>query len=142
MVQLDLFENSAKNQTIRVLISLLIIIIGDLIFLYLSEGKLERLLNNKFAYFNVWITLAIVFGVSILSSTGHDDSQDHTFNVKNYTCYGILIGLLVYVPMYNWLISIKSIPQMLAIANITFGVILSSITCLLLYLISDRYGFV
>ena len=134
MVTLSLFENSIKNQTIRTIIALIIVVPSDLIYLFLSERSFERLRNHLFAYFNVWITLAIVFGVSIVSGIEGD-------SIKNYALYGLLIGLLIYVPLYNWIISCGSITnftQLLSVTNVAFGVVLSSFTCIILYLISEK----
>lgn len=141
MVQLDLFENSAKNQTLRTLLSLAIIVPCDLIYLKLSEKSLKRFLDNKFAYFNVWITLAVVFGVSLLSSNKANEVNEDA--IKNYVYYGLLIGLLIYVPLYNWIVSCGAIAKftnLLSLANTTFGVILSSITCLIVFLVSANTG--
>ena len=141
MVQLSLFENNPKNQALRTLLALVIIIPCDILYLKLSEKSLDRLWKHKLAYFNVWITLAVVFGVSLLSSNKYkiDDVNDDT--IKNYAYYGLLIGLLVYVPLYNWIIScggVTKFTNLLSLANTAFGVILSSITCLILFLISAK----
>lgn len=141
MVQLSLFENSIKSQTIRTLLSLAIIVPSDLIYLRLSEKSINRFINNKFAYFNVWITLAIVFGVSILSSKTYDTNEVNNDTIKNYAQYGLLIGLLVYVPLYNWIIScgaITGFSQLTSLANTAFGVVLSALTCLIVFLISEK----
>jgi hypothetical protein len=141
MVQLSLFENSIQNQALRVLLSLAIIIPSDLLYLKCTEFKLERFFNNKFAYLNVWITLAIVFGVSLLSSNAHATNEVNEDTIKNYACYGLLIGLLVYVPLYNWIIScgaITGFKQLTSLGNTAFGVVLSSLTCLFVFLISEK----
>jgi uncharacterized membrane protein len=143
MVQLSLFENSIKDQTWRTLLSLAIIIPCDLVYLKLSESNLNRFFNNKMAYFNVWITLAIVFGVSLLTSKDYSFQEVNDDTIKNYACYGLLIGLLVYVPLYNWIIScgaITNFTQLTSLANIAFGVILSAITCLIVFLVSQKIG--
>lgn len=142
MVVLNLFENSINNQALRSLLAFSIILIADVLYLRLSEGNIERLIKHPFAYFNVWITLAIVFGVSILSGNYKtDEVNDDT--IKNYACYGLLIGLLVYVPLYNWIISCGAITKfthLLSLANTAFGVILSSFTCLIVFLVSQKTG--
>jgi hypothetical protein len=145
MVKLDLYEDSAKNQTIRTLLALIIIVPSDILYVYLSERNFDRLRKHFFAYFNVWITLAIVFGVSVLSNT--DPTPDPNTNkvnniaIKNYVLYGILIGLLIYVPLYNWMISCGSITgfnNLLSMANTAFGVVLSSFTCLMVFILSEK----
>lgn len=136
MVQLNLYENSAKNQTIRTLLSLAIFIPSDIIYLFISEGSIDRLKKHFFAYFNVWITISIVFGVSILNEI------DYKTNLKNYALYGLLIGLLIYVPLYNWIISCGNITgfnRMLSLSNICFGVLISSFTCIMIYIIEENY---
>jgi Na+/proline symporter len=143
MVQLDLFENSYKNQALRTLTALAIIVIADLVYLGISQGSLQRFKDHKMAYFNVWITLAVVFGVSILTSDNYDINVVNTDTIKNYVEYGILIGLLIYVPLYNWLISCGKytnigVTQLSGLANVTFGIILSSFTCLCVFLISEK----
>jgi uncharacterized membrane protein len=139
MVQLGLFENSIKNQALKTLLALVIFVPSDLIYLKLSEKSLKRFWDNKFAYFNVWITIAIVFGVSILSTNSFKVDEVNNDTIKNYVQYGLLIGLLIYVPLYNWIIScgaITNFSNLLSLANTTFGVILSAITCLIVFLIS------
>jgi hypothetical protein len=140
MVTLNLFENSINNQTLRALLAFSVILIADVIYLRLSEGSFERLKNHPFAYFNVWITLAIVFAVSTLTTKNETTDDDA---VKNYAYYGLLIGLLVYVPLYNWIIScggITKFTQLLSLANTAFGVLLSSLTCLIVFKVSQKTG--
>jgi uncharacterized membrane protein len=141
MVQLDLFENSITNQVLRTLLALAIIVPCDMLYLKLSEKSLDRLWKNWFAYFNVWITLALVFGVSLLTTNTFKVDEVNNDTIKNYVNYGLLIGLLVYVPLYNWIIScgaVTGFSHLLSLANITFGVILSAFTCLLVFLISVK----
>jgi hypothetical protein len=138
MVKLSLFENSAKNQTLRTLVALTIIIVSDLIFLRLSEGSFQKLKDHPSAYFNVWITLSLVFGVSLLSSESYKIDEVNTDTIKNYVYYGILIGLLVYVPLYNWMLSCGKVTNLVSLSNITFGILLSSFTCLCVFLISEK----
>jgi len=141
MVNLSLFENTPKNQALRTLLALAIIIPCDILYLKLSENNLDRLWKHGFAYFNVWITLAIVFGVSLLSSNAYKVDEVNNDTIKNYAYYGLLIGLLVYVPLYNWIISCGAITKfthLLSLSNTAFGIILSSITCLILFLISAK----
>jgi uncharacterized membrane protein len=143
MVRLDLYEQSAKNQIIRTLLALVIIVPCDILYLKLSEGKMTRLKEHFFAYFNVWITLAIVFGVSVLSTDQFKIDEVNNDTIKNYVLYGLLIGLLVYVPLYNWLISCVAITgfnNLLSLANTGFGIILSAFTCLMVFLISEKAG--
>lgn len=144
MVRLSLFEISLKNQALRTLLALALIIPCDVLYVYLSEGSITkfktRLLDNKLAYFNVWITLAVVFAVSTLSMNTEETNEDH-YEINNYASYGLLIGLLVYVPLYNWIIScgaITNFTHLLSLANTAFGVVLSSIVCLLVFLISEK----
>ncbi len=127
MVQIDLYTICFKNQILRILIALAIIIPCDILFLRLSEGNCNKLRKHFFAYLNVWVTLAIVFSISVL-----EDNK-----AQNYILYGILIGLLIYVPLYNWLISYKSITGS-SLTNLCFGIILSSFTCLIVFLISEK----
>lgn len=139
MVKLDLFENSIKNQALRTLLGLSIIVICDIIWLLLSERSFERLKNHTFAYFNVWITLAVVFAVSLLSTDMYKINDTDEDNQKNYVYYGLLIGLLVYVPLYNWIIScghITKFTHLLSLSNTAFGVILSAFTCWAVFRIS------
>lgn len=136
MVCLRLFENSAKDQTLRTLSSLGIIVIADIIYLYLSTFSFERLTNNKMAYFNVWITLAVVFGVSVLHREIGDVPEINNETIKDHAYYGILIGLLVYVPLYNWLLSCDNITNVMSLCNTGFGILLSAIACLCTFLIS------
>lgn len=139
MVQLSLFENSVKSQTLRTLISLAIIIPMNLFYIKISESNLSRFMNNKLAFFNVWITLSIVFGVSLLSKTDTNTIIDSTdYQMKNYTYYGILIGLLIYVPLYNWLISSKVYKPISGFISNIFGILMSGVTCLIVYLISSK----
>jgi len=142
MVQLSLFENSIKNQTVRTLLSLVIIVPCDLIYLGLSEKNISRFTKNKLAYVNVWITLAVVFGVSLLSSKIYKTDEVNNDTIKNYAQYGLLIGLLVYVPLYNWIIScggITGFSQLTSLANTAFGVVLSALTCLIVFLVSANH---
>ena len=88
MVLLSLFENTAKNQTLRTLLALAIIIPCDILYLKLSEKSLDRLWKHGFAYFNVWITLAIVFGVSLLSTNSYKVDEVNDDTIKNYAYYG------------------------------------------------------
>jgi uncharacterized membrane protein len=141
MIQLSLFENSIQNQALRVLLSLAIIIPLDLLYLGCTEFSLKRFTGNKLAYINVWVTLAIVFGVSLLSTNAYKANEVNDDTIKNYACYGLLIGLLVYVPLYNWIIScgaITGFTQLTSLGNTAFGIILSSITCLSVFLISEK----
>jgi hypothetical protein len=143
MVQLELFENSIKNQALRTLISLAIIVICDITWLFISERSFKRLRDHAFAYFNVWITLAIVFAVSLLSTNKYKVDEINEDTQKNYVYYGLLIGLLVYVPLYNWIISCGSITKfthLLSLSNTTFGVLLSALTCWSVFRISAMTG--
>lgn len=136
MVKLLLFENKAKNQTIRTLLALSLIFICDMVYLLLSEKTIWRFLNNKFAYFNVWITIALVFGVSLL-----ENKEVTHASVNDYAYYGILIGLLVYVPLYNWIISLGAITNftnLRSLSNTLFGVLSSSFICVVVFLISEK----
>jgi uncharacterized membrane protein len=145
MVLLSLFDNSIKNQALRTMIALAIIIPCDITYLYFSERSFDRLRFHFFAYFNVWITLAIVFGVSLLSSSEYKTDEVNNDTIKNYVYYGLLIGLLVYVPLYNWIIScggITKFTHLLSLANTTFGIILSAFTCMLVFLISEKTGLI
>ncbi len=143
MVLLSLFENNTKNQALRTLLGLSIIIPCDIIWLWISERSFKRLQDHGFAYFNVWITIAIVFAVSILSSNLYKIDEINEDNQKNYVYYGLLIGLLIYVPLYNWIISCGSITKfthLLSLSNTTFGVILSAFTCWIVFRISAMTG--
>lgn len=146
MVQLNLFENSIQNQAARVCLAFSIIFISDIIWLSISEGNIQRLYNHPFAYFNVWITLAIVFGVSTLTSSNNNIykvNEVNTHTINNYVFYGLLIGLLVYVPLYNWIISCGAITKftnLLSLSNTAFGVLLSAFTCLIVFLVSEKTG--
>lgn len=136
MVKLLLFENKAKNQALRTLLALSLVFICDIVYLLLSEKNIRRFLNNKFAYFNVWITVALVFGVSLLENTEVSHST-----VNDYAYYGILIGLLVYVPLYNWIIScgaITNFTNFTSMANTAFGVLASSFVCVVVFLVSEK----
>ena len=76
------------------------------------------------AYINVWITLAIVFGVSLLSTQKYKADEVNDDTIKNYACYGLLIGLLVYVPLYNWIIScgaLTDFSHLASLANTDFS---------------------
>jgi len=144
MVNLSLFENSVKNQALRTLLSLSIIITCDIIWLWISERSFKRLKDHSFAYFNVWITLAVVFGVSQIYNNSEDSKttqkEINDENQKNYVLYGLLIGLLVYVPLYNWIISCGSITKfthLLSLSNTAFGIILSALTCWVVFRISS-----
>lgn len=136
MVQLILFENSIKNQVLRTILSLSIIIPCDILYLYLSENNINRFLNHKLAYFNVWITLAVVFGVSLIYSKIYENDKINENTIKNNVQYGLLIGLLIYVPLYNWMISCGSITNILSVANTAYGIILSAFTYLLVFIVS------
>jgi hypothetical protein len=143
MVQLNLFENSINNQALRSLLAFSNILLADIFYLRLSEGNFERLKKHSFAYFNVWITLAIVFGVSTLTTKQYKTDEINDDTIKNYVYYGLLIGLLVYVPLYNWIISCGAITKfthLLSLANTAFGVLLSSFTCLIVFLVSQKTG--
>lgn len=141
MVVLSLFENSAKDQTLRTLTSLALIIISDLVYQFLYNRNLNYLWTNKLAYFNVWITLAIVFGVSTIKSKQTDNYSDiNSESIKNHAYYGILIGLLVYVPMCNWLLSVGKIDNVQSLCNTAFGIVIASIACLCTFLISAKVG--
>jgi len=143
MVQLSLFENNIKNQALRTLLALTIIVICDITWLWISERNLNRLINHSFAYINVWITLAIVFAVSLLSSNEYKVDEVNEDTQKNYVYYGLLIGLLVYVPLYNWIIScgrITEFTHLLSLSNTTFGVLLSALTCWAVFRISAMTG--
>jgi len=143
MVKLELYENSIKNQALRTITALAIIVPCDVLYLVLSENSLNRLREHFFAYFNVWITLAIVFGVSLLSTEQYKIDEVNNDTIKNYVLYGLLIGLLIYVPLYNWIISCGAITKfthLLSLANTTFGIVLSAVTCLFVFLISEKAG--
>ncbi len=143
MVLLTLFENSIKNQALRTLLGLTIIVVCDIMWLWISERSFKRLQDHTFAYFNVWVTLAIVFAVSLLATDVYKIDEVNENTQKNYVYYGLLIGLLVYVPLYNWIISCGSITKfthLLSLANTTFGVILSALTCWAVFRISAMTG--
>lgn len=144
MVTLTLFENSLEHQTIRTILSFVLYVFCDLVWLFISERKaggmyLSRFWNNKVAYFNVWITIAIVFGVSVLATKPYSINEVNDDTQKNYVMYGLLIGLLIYVPLYNWIIScgaITGFSQLLALSNTGAGVVLSGFICWLVFRIS------
>jgi len=152
MVILNLFENSIKNQAIRTVISLLIIIAIDCLWVFLSNAEKfintwnNPIMNNFLAYFNVWITIAIVFGVSTLTRIKNEEQTEINHeSIKDYIYYGLLIGLLVYVPLYNWLLSCRLgnspntyITSGEALGNTAFGVVLCAAVCLLTFLISAK----
>ena len=150
MVCLDLFENSAKDQTLRTLIALAIIVVTDIIYSYLTNfNKLvdfgpikipEILSENKIAHVNVWITLAVVFGVSVLHHNLGDKPEINNDTIKDHAYYGILIGLLVYTPMYGWLLSCGKITNIMSLCNSAFGILLSALACLCTFLISVQTG--
>jgi uncharacterized membrane protein len=143
MVCLQLFENSAKDQTIRTLIALVIIVISDLVYQFLLTHSLsktwETIRKNILAYINVWITLAIVFGVSVIYTDQKEQQtkkiEINSESIKNHAFYGILIGLLVYVPLYNWLVGIGQITGIQSLCNTAFGVLIGSIACLCTFLV-------
>jgi uncharacterized membrane protein len=141
MVQLELFENSIKNQALRTLIALSIIIPCDIVYLLVTERNFNRFFGNKLAYFNVWITLAVVFGVSLLSTNSYKINEVNNDTISNYVQYGLLIGLLVFVPLYNWILScgaITNFTSLQSLGNTAWGVILSAFTCLVVFLISEK----
>ncbi len=139
MVQLELFENTLKNQALRTILGLVLIFILDIIWILISERNFQRLRDHWFAYFNVWITLAIVFAVSLLSSKVYKSNEVNDDTQKNYVYYGLLIGLLVYVPLYNWIISCGNITKfthLLSLSNTAFGVLSSALVCWTVFRIS------
>ena len=155
MVQLHLFENSAKDQALRTLIALTIIVISDFIYQLLITRSFSAMWKNIYgetlpdcwlgknilAWVNVWITLALVFGVSVL----HRDSGDikpeiNNESIKDHAFYGILIGLLVYVPLNNWLVGKGQITNVESLCNTAFGILIASVACLCTFLISVQSG--
>ncbi len=142
MVQLDLFENSLKKQTLRTIIALAIIIPSDIIYTFMRNGSMNVVKINIMAYLNVWITLAVVFGVSILTSDKYDVKTVNKDTITNYVGYGALIGLLVYVPLYNWLVALNNLTKRTCLSNTAAGVVLSSFVCLFVFLISEKFDLI
>jgi len=138
MVALSLFENSIKDQTLRTMLALVIIFFGDISYILLTTHSLDKFLNNKMAHINVWFTLALTFGVSLIYKNEVERTNPEINNdtIKNYTYYGILIGLLVYIPLYNWMLSCGNITNVMSICNTAFGILLAATTCLCTFLIS------
>lgn len=141
MVKLILFENSPKNQTLRTLIALSMIIPCDTLYTYLSEKSLERIKTHYLAYFSIWLILSIVFGISIIySEPSITDTPDESYNnnIRNYAYYGVLVGLLICVPMYSWIATYSGNTPIMCLSGAAFGIILSAFVSIMVFLISKK----
>lgn len=139
MVVLNLFETSPKDQTLRTLTALFIIIFGDILYLGLNSN-IKKFTKNKLAYLSIWLILAIVFGVSVLHHTENDTLEINNETIKDHAYYGILVGILVYIPLMNWMLSAKQVTPVGAICDTAFGILLCSVASLITFLISVHTG--
>ena len=58
MVCVDVFEGPIKHQAARCAIAVVILLLGDVIYLFLIGG-LNKLYSNKMAFLNTWITVKL-----------------------------------------------------------------------------------
>lgn len=135
MVCVDIFELSVKSQIVKTLICLIIIIFGDIFYLYITSN-LNRLSNNKIAYITVWLTTSIALGVSILRDS--NGNYEYENNKRDNILYGILIALLIHVPVNNWLSSYGKITSIESIYYSCFAIFLTSVASLLSYMMFEN----
>jgi hypothetical protein len=144
MVCVSVFESSIKDQTLRTLIALTILITGDVCYLY-GTNNLQKLTKNKMAFINTWLVVAIVLGVSNLIDT--NKSGTYPSDKEEYAYYGILVALLVYVPLNSWLSSQRfptkgkhkvGISNMDSFFHIAFSVAITSLAAMFTFMIAQN----
>ncbi len=134
MVCVDIFESNAKSQTLRTLIALTVLILGDLFYLFITQNT-KKFWNNKMAFLNIWVIVGIILGVSVLRNNDGDYVYEHS--KRDHAYYGILIGLVVYVPMNSWLSSGKIITSKQSLYHTAFGIFVTSFASLITYMIAE-----
>ena len=139
MVCIDVFESNVQSQTIRTLMSLTVIIFGDIFYLWIT-GNLKRFKDNKLAYLNVWLTISIVLGVSVLRNDKGEYVYEHAR--RDHVYYGILIALLVYVPLNSWLSSTKYFTALESLYQTGYGIFLTALAALITFMVAESSEFV
>ena len=134
MVCVNVFESDAKSQTLRTLSALTILILGELIYLFITR-RIEKFLKNKMAFLTVWIIIGTVLGVGVLRDNNGNYNYEHSRRDHSY--YGILIGLLVYVPLNSWLSSVKFVSGRESIFHTAFGIFITSLAALFTFMIAE-----
>lgn len=133
MVSIHVFDIDAKSQTLRTLLALTVLAIGDLFYLFLTQNS-KKLWNNKLAYLILWIIIGLFIGVTVL----RDESGEYDYNNarSENVYYGILLGLIIYIPLNSWLSSVGYITVLQALYYISYGIFLTAVTSLITFMVS------
>ena len=134
MVCIDIFESNPKSQTLRTLTALAILILGDTFYLFITQN-FQKFRNNKMAFLTTWIIIGVVLGVSVLRNNEGQYIYDHT--KRDHAYYGILVGLLVYIPLNSWLASFGKISAKSAIFHTAFGIFITSLAALVTHMVAE-----
>lgn len=136
MIVISLFRGPVSNIIQRILISLSILIIGNLTYIFLTRN-IQHFKQNKFAYITLWLTIAFSLGVSSI----HDETEYEKFSTKrDFVYFGILIAFLIYIPSFLWLKSVHNITTLEFIYFSSFGIIITAISSLFTYVISKKHN--
>lgn len=144
MISLTIFEGPFKLEIQRILIAFTILLVGNITYLFLTKN-MKHFTNNKMAYLSVWITIAFVLGVSLVYSDSKNQTEpkckkDYHYNnaKRDFVYLGILVSLLIYLPVFGWLKSVKNITTFQFIYFSAFGIIISALSSLFTYIISTK----
>lgn len=143
MISLTIFEGPISFEIQRILIALSILIVGNVLYLMLSQN-MKHFTSNKMAYLTTWVTIAVVLGVCLMyndeeTEVSLKDSKYHYKKAKrDFVYFGILIALLVYIPIFGWLKSVGNITGLQCLCFSAFGIIISAIASLFTYIISVK----
>jgi hypothetical protein len=147
---MSIFEGPFKLEILRILIALSILIIGNLSYLLLSQN-IKHFTSNKMAYLGTWITIAVVLGVCLVYEDVHYEYEDNNDNSNKYgrdyhyknakrdfVYLGILVALLLYIPMFGWLKSVKNITNAQFVYFSAFAIIITALASLFTYIIATK----
>lgn len=133
MLIFSLFKGPVIKEVKKTLVALCILAIANLIYLFLT-GHMSHFIEHKLAYITMWVTIAFVLGVTLV----YNDKNDQQTK-RDFVCFGILVALLIYVPAFSWLKSVGNITGMQFIYFSSFGIVITAISSLFTYIISEKY---
>lgn len=128
MISIDIFSGSLKNQTIRTLIAIVILMIADLIYYFFTGGILSgtKFYKGEFPlvpYLITWIVLGILFGtIEFKNKTENPELNPEGTIIPDSITFGIIIGIIVYSILTTWLYYVNG-SFSIAFMNLCFGII-------------------
>ena len=144
MVSIDIFAGSGKNQFLRTLIAIVILVLSDSIYYSLTSGMYggTRFKNGfpLMPYITLWITVGSVFGACEIQNSSEQIVKDESITMAADSAqFGVLIALLIYGPVYAFVYHPNGSP-IIALLNFAFSLIICAITGLLVNVISQEHS--